>query len=49
MRVKDGDNYVLIGSQGGAPKDPLGIGNTDCLACARIPTATLVDAGRGTK
>jgi F420H(2)-dependent quinone reductase len=22
MRVKDGDNYVLIGSQGGAPKDP---------------------------
>ena len=22
MRVKDGDNYILIGSQGGAPKDP---------------------------
>jgi F420H(2)-dependent quinone reductase len=22
MRVKDGDNYVLIGSQGGAPEDP---------------------------
>ena len=22
MRVKDGSNYVLIGSQGGAPKDP---------------------------
>jgi len=22
MRVKDGDNYVLVGSQGGAPKDP---------------------------
>jgi deazaflavin-dependent oxidoreductase (nitroreductase family) len=22
MRVKDGDNYVLIGSQGGAPKNP---------------------------
>jgi F420H(2)-dependent quinone reductase len=22
MRVKDDDNYVLIGSQGGAPKDP---------------------------
>jgi len=21
MRVKDGDNYILIGSQGGAPKD----------------------------
>ena len=22
MRVKDGDRYVLVGSQGGAPKDP---------------------------
>ena len=22
MRVKDGDNYVLVGSQGGAPKHP---------------------------
>jgi len=22
MRVKDGDNYVLIGSQGGAPENP---------------------------
>lgn len=22
MRVKDGDNYVLVGSQGGAPQDP---------------------------
>ena len=22
MRIKDGDNYILIGSQGGAPKDP---------------------------
>ena len=21
MRVKDGDNYILVGSQGGAPKD----------------------------
>ena len=23
MRVKDGDNYVLVGSQGGAPKNPV--------------------------
>src|SRR5918992_1186827 len=23
MRVKDGASYVLVGSQGGAPKDPL--------------------------
>src|ERR1700722_3065302 len=22
MRVKDGDNFILVGSQGGAPKDP---------------------------
>ena len=22
MRVKDGSNYVLVGSQGGAPKNP---------------------------
>src|ERR1700724_4765689 len=22
MRVKDGNNYILVGSQGGAPRDP---------------------------
>jgi F420H(2)-dependent quinone reductase len=27
MRVKDGNNYVLIGSQGGAPKDPVWVHN----------------------
>jgi deazaflavin-dependent oxidoreductase (nitroreductase family) len=27
MRVKDGDRYVLIGSQGGAPKDPAWVHN----------------------
>jgi F420H(2)-dependent quinone reductase len=27
MRVKDGDNYILIGSQGGAPKDPAWVHN----------------------
>jgi F420H(2)-dependent quinone reductase len=27
MRVKDGDNYVLVGSQGGAPKDPAWVHN----------------------
>jgi F420H(2)-dependent quinone reductase len=27
MRVKDGDNYVLVGSQGGAPKDPVWVYN----------------------
>ncbi|MBV9054167.1 MAG: nitroreductase family deazaflavin-dependent oxidoreductase [Hyphomicrobiales bacterium] len=27
MRVKDGPNYVLVGSQGGAPKDPVWVHN----------------------
>ena len=27
MRVADGDGYVLIGSQGGAPKDPVWVHN----------------------
>src|SRR5215470_10426940 len=27
MRVKDGDSYVLVGSQGGAPTDPVWVHN----------------------
>src|SRR5438270_9856683 len=27
MRVKDGDRYVLVGSLGGAPKDPVWVHN----------------------
>ncbi len=27
MRVKDGNSYVLVGSQGGAPKDPAWVRN----------------------
>lgn len=27
MRVKDGDNYILVGSQGGAPKNPVWVYN----------------------
>ena len=27
MRVKDGDSYVLVGSQGGAPTDPAWVHN----------------------
>jgi deazaflavin-dependent oxidoreductase (nitroreductase family) len=27
MRVRDGDSYVLIASQGGAPKDPVWVHN----------------------
>jgi deazaflavin-dependent oxidoreductase (nitroreductase family) len=27
MRVKDGNNYVLVGSKGGAPKNPVWVYN----------------------
>jgi deazaflavin-dependent oxidoreductase (nitroreductase family) len=27
MRIKDGDNYVLVGSMGGAPKNPVWVYN----------------------
>ena len=27
MRVKEGDNYIFVGSQGGAPKDPAWVHN----------------------
>ena len=27
MRVKEGNNYILVGSQGGAPKDPAWVHN----------------------
>jgi F420H(2)-dependent quinone reductase len=27
MRAKDGDSYILVGSQGGAPKDPAWVHN----------------------
>ena len=27
MRVKEGDNYILVGSLGGAPKDPVWVHN----------------------
>ncbi|NJO23917.1 MAG: nitroreductase family deazaflavin-dependent oxidoreductase, partial [Sphingomonadales bacterium] len=27
MRVRDGESYVLVGSQGGAPKDPVWVHN----------------------
>ena len=27
MRIKEGDNYILVGSQGGAPKDPAWVHN----------------------
>lgn len=35
MRVKEGDNYVLVGSQGGAPTDPAWVHNLRAEAIVR--------------
>ena len=42
MRVKDGDNYVLIGSQGGAPKNPQWVYNLRADARVEIRDETEV-------
>ena len=42
MRVKDGNNYVLIGSQGGAPKHPVWVHNLRANADVDIRDATEV-------
>ena len=42
MRVKDGDNYVLIGSQGGAPKNPQWVYNLRADASVEIRDETEV-------
>ena len=41
MRVKDGNNYVLVASKGGAPKDPEWVHNlrADCSVEIRDETA----------
>jgi deazaflavin-dependent oxidoreductase (nitroreductase family) len=36
MRVKDGDNYVLVGSKGGAPQHPLWVHNLRANADVEI-------------
>ena len=36
MRVKDGDNYVLVGSKGGAPQHPLWVYNLRANADVEI-------------
>ncbi len=36
MRVKDGDNYVLVGSVGGAPKNPVWVNNLRANASVEI-------------
>ena len=46
MRVKDGDNYVLIGSQGGAPKNPKWVYNLRADGSVEIRDETEVHAMR---
>jgi deazaflavin-dependent oxidoreductase (nitroreductase family) len=42
MRVKDGDSYVLIGSQGGAPKNPAWVHNLRVNPDVEIRDETVV-------
>jgi deazaflavin-dependent oxidoreductase (nitroreductase family) len=46
MRVKDGDNYVLVGSKGGAPKNPVWVYNLRANPSVEIRDATEVFAMR---
>ena len=42
MRVKDGNNYVLVGSKGGAPKNPVWLYNLRAHADVEIQDETAV-------
>ena len=42
MRVKDGNNYVLVGSKGGAPKNPVWVYNLRAHADVEIQDETEV-------
>jgi deazaflavin-dependent oxidoreductase (nitroreductase family) len=42
MRVKDGGNYVLVGSQGGAPTDPVWVRNLRANPSVQIRDLTEV-------
>jgi F420H(2)-dependent quinone reductase len=42
MRVKNGDGYVLVGSQGGAPKDPVWVHNLRANPDVEIRDETVV-------
>ena len=46
MRVKDGDNYVLVGSQGGAPQNPVWVYNLRADASVEIRDETAVQQMR---
>lgn len=42
MRVKDGDGYVLVGSQGGAPQDPAWVHNLRANPLVELRDETVV-------
>ena len=46
MRVKDGANYVLVGSQGGAPKHPVWVHNLCANPLVEIRDRTVVNPMR---
>ena len=46
MRVKDGASYVLIGSQGGAPKDPQWVHNLRANPAIELRDRTVVQPMR---
>ncbi len=46
MRVADGDGYVLVGSQGGAPKNPVWVYNLRANPAVTIRDATSVQKMR---
>lgn len=46
MRVKDGANYVLVGSQGGAPKHPVWVYNLRANPAVELRDGTVVQTMR---
>ena len=44
MREKDGERYVLVGSQGGAPKDPVWVHNLRANSDVELRDETVVRA-----
>jgi deazaflavin-dependent oxidoreductase (nitroreductase family) len=46
MRVKDGNNYVLVGSVGGAPRHPVWVHNLRANPTVEIRDHTAVQAMR---
>src|SRR5438876_3499272 len=46
MRVKDGNNYVLVGSQGGLPKNPVWVYNLRANPAVEIRDLTVVQPMR---